>query len=63
MPWGIDPGRFLVAGGRRDRAAGETNRYVVFMAAVAGEIIKGFHVAQEACRILRKLLASTSSWS
>jgi glycosyltransferase involved in cell wall biosynthesis len=26
----------------------------LFMAAVAGEVIKGFHVAQEACRILRE---------
>ena len=26
----------------------------LFMAAVAGEVIKGFHVAHEACRILRE---------
>ena len=31
-----------------------TKRIVkLFMAAVAGEVIKGFHVAHEACRILR----------
>jgi glycosyltransferase involved in cell wall biosynthesis len=29
-------------------------RAVVFMAAVAGEFIKGFHVAHEACRLLRQ---------
>ena len=36
-------------------AAVESNRpTTLFMAAVAGEVIKGFHVAHEACRILRE---------
>jgi hypothetical protein len=29
----------------------------VFMAAVAGEFIKGYHVAHEACRLLRQTRA------
>jgi hypothetical protein len=35
-----------------DGSAGD--KVVLFMAAVAGEVIKGFHVAHEACRILRE---------
>ena len=33
---------------------GSNRRTTLFMAAVAGEVIKGFHVAHEACRILRE---------
>ena len=53
--------------GRRGRRGRETRRSAcegerresaqatrLFMAAVAGETIKGFHVAHEACRILRR---------
>ena len=40
---------------RTPEDAVESNRKTtLFMAAVAGEVIKGFHVAHEACRILRE---------
>ncbi len=40
---------------RAQRENGSAKRVVtLFMAAVAGEVIKGFHVAHEACRILRE---------
>ena len=43
---------------REPRTPGEdvesNRRTTLFMAAVAGEVIKGFHVAHEACRILRE---------
>ncbi|MGP0067525.1 MAG: glycosyltransferase, partial [Isosphaeraceae bacterium] len=35
-------------------SSGPTRPAVAFMAAVAGEFIKGFHVAHEACRLLRQ---------
>ncbi len=59
VPWGIDPARFpWPASGDRDSAPGEDSGdkrvATLFMAAVAGETIKGFHVAHEACRILRE---------
>ena len=38
---------------RGERPAGRAGR-TLFMAAVAGEFIKGFHVAHEACRLLRQ---------
>ncbi len=59
VPWGIDPARFpWPASGDRDSApaedSGDKRVATLFMAAVAGETIKGFHVAHEACRILRE---------
>jgi hypothetical protein len=33
------------------------------MAADAGEVIKGFHMAHEACRILREIGVTLSWWS
>ena len=55
VPWGIDPARFSSPVDDDDSAACETKTVTtLFMAAVAGETIKGFHVAQEACRILRE---------
>ena len=48
------------SGARRPAPNGESNlsrserRHLLFMAAVAGETIKGFHVAHEACRLLRQ---------
>jgi glycosyltransferase involved in cell wall biosynthesis len=60
VPWGMDKMRFPwpVRDGTREceTALGETapSATRLFMAAVAGETIKGFHVAHEACRILRK---------
>jgi len=69
VPWGIDAGRFpwpaepdgrpTVAAeggdpsGARRPAPNEGPTVRLFMAAVAGETIKGFHVAHEACRLLR----------
>jgi glycosyltransferase involved in cell wall biosynthesis len=52
-PWGIDPSRFPWPPPDRLPEALERPA-VLFMAAVAGEAIKGFHVAHEACRILRQ---------
>jgi glycosyltransferase involved in cell wall biosynthesis len=56
VPWGIDPARFPWPPPEETRPAeSATNpKAVVFMAAVAGEFIKGFHVAHEACRLLRQ---------
>ena len=56
VPWGMDPARFPwpppeVSEPDVDAGAKLTT---LFMAAVAGEFIKGFHVAHEACRILRQ---------
>ena len=50
VPWGLDPARFPWP--VPDRPPGQ--KMVLFMAAVAGETIKGFHVAHEACRLLRQ---------
>ena len=47
VPWGMDSARF-------PWPVPEGNRGTLFMAAVAGETIKGYHVAHEACRILRE---------
>ena len=47
VPWGMDSARF-------PWPVPEGNRGTLFMAAVAGETIKGYHVAHEACRILRQ---------
>ena len=58
VPWGMDAARFPWPAPERDGAlatpAPAANRTMLFMAAVAGETIKGFHVAHEACRILRE---------
>jgi glycosyltransferase involved in cell wall biosynthesis len=64
VPWGIDPARFPWtadddANGAEEASSvsardGEKPIVRLFMAAVAGETIKGFHVAHEACRILRE---------
>ena len=58
VPWGLDAARFPWAEepdqpGRPSVTTGaESVR--LFMAAVAGEFIKGFHIAHEACRLLRQ---------
>jgi glycosyltransferase involved in cell wall biosynthesis len=61
VPWGIDPARFPwpPPGHPKDARSKppEEARSTLFMAAVAGETIKGFHVAHEACRILRETRA------
>jgi glycosyltransferase involved in cell wall biosynthesis len=66
VPWGIDAGRFpcpvedVETGAPAVEADGQFGRPTpnklvrLFMAAVAGETIKGFHVAHEACRLLRQ---------
>jgi glycosyltransferase involved in cell wall biosynthesis len=64
VPWGIDLARFpwpaVDDASDSDEASfvsatGEDKPIVrLFMAAVAGEVIKGFHVAREGCRILRE---------
>jgi glycosyltransferase involved in cell wall biosynthesis len=55
VPWGMDPARFPwppPVDELGKRGAGEV--VTLFMAAVQGEFIKGFHVAQAACRMLRR---------
>jgi glycosyltransferase involved in cell wall biosynthesis len=54
VPWGVDGARFPWPPPevRADETAG--GPLTLFMAAVAGEFIKGFHVAHEACRLLRQ---------
>ncbi len=64
VPWGIDAGRFPVPPNPKSEirnpkespAPDPANSRPIrlFMAAVAGEVIKGFHVAHEACRLLRE---------
>ncbi len=56
VPWGIDAARFPWPPPERGWSDEPASRRpaVVFMAAVAGEFIKGFHVAHEACRLLRQ---------
>jgi glycosyltransferase involved in cell wall biosynthesis len=58
VPWGIDPARFPWPPPDHDSEASPTRspdaKVTLFMAAVAGETIKGFHVAHEACKIVRK---------
>jgi glycosyltransferase involved in cell wall biosynthesis len=58
VPWGIDPARFPWPPPDEEAGAGSSRppegKITLFMAAVAGETIKGFHVAHEACRILRE---------
>ena len=61
VPWGLDPARFPLAAARRARTIRRT--VTLFMAAVAGEFIKGFHVAHEACRLLRRCAPTSSWWS
>ncbi len=54
VPWGMDSARFPWPPPDRPQADADTTRpTTLFMAAVAGETIKGYHVAHEACRILR----------
>jgi glycosyltransferase involved in cell wall biosynthesis len=52
VPWGMDATRFPWPVPERERAASGSEPIKLFMAAVAGETIKGYHVAHEACRIL-----------
>ena len=54
VPWGMDPARFPwpPSDGAREHQPGEVT--TLFMAAVAGEVMKGFHVAHQACRLLRE---------
>ena len=60
VPWGIDPARFpwsVTDEANEDaleKSAGGHPAAKLFMASVTGEFIKGFHVAHEACRLLRE---------
>jgi glycosyltransferase involved in cell wall biosynthesis len=55
VPWGLDPARFHWPPPDEPREGPAVGPVVtLFMAAVAGEFIKGFHVAHEACRLLRQ---------
>jgi glycosyltransferase involved in cell wall biosynthesis len=60
VPWGIDPARFPwpppdeARESDRERSSPACPAATLFMAAVAGEFIKGYHVAHEACRLLRQ---------
>ena len=51
VPWGMDPERFPWPVAEGSAGAHVTT---LFMAAVAGETIKGYHIAHAACRILRQ---------
>jgi glycosyltransferase involved in cell wall biosynthesis len=54
IPWGMDTARFPWPPPVEPKTQSEQNLAVLFMAAVAGEFIKGAHVAHEACRLLRQ---------
>jgi len=54
IPWGMDTARFPWPPPEESGAKTENAPAVLFMAAVAGEFIKGAHVAHEACRLLRQ---------
>jgi glycosyltransferase involved in cell wall biosynthesis len=55
VPWGMDSKRFPWPPPEEEQPLTKGNAPArLFMAAVAGETIKGYHVAQEACRILRQ---------
>ena len=53
-PLGPRPGAVSLAAARRAERTVAGQVATLFMAAVAGEFIKGFHVAHEACRLLRQ---------
>ncbi|HZW32276.1 MAG TPA: glycosyltransferase family 4 protein [Isosphaeraceae bacterium] len=54
VPWGMDPARFPWPPPEGLRGASPEGVATLFMAAVQGETIKGFHVAHAACRLLRQ---------
>ena len=54
VPWGMDPARFPWPQGDEARDRQPSGITTLFMAAVAGELMKGFHIAHEACRLLRQ---------
>ena len=54
VPWGMDPARFPWPPPDAPRERAYDDIKTLFMAAVAGEVIKGFHIAHEACRLLRQ---------
>ena len=56
VPFGMDPARFPWPSPEEPQSNESTSGSpaIVFMAAVAGEVIKGYHVAHEACRLLRQ---------
>ncbi len=59
VPWGMDPARFpwppeTPSSGPSGHLPPRGGKATLFMAAVAGELMKGFHVAHEACRLLRQ---------
>lgn len=54
VPWGMDPARFPWPAGSNGHEKSPSDQVRLFMAAVQGEFIKGFHVAHEACRLLRR---------
>ncbi len=54
VPWGMDASRFPWPPPDDEDGTPNGGRTILFMAAVAGETIKGYHVAHEACTILRE---------
>jgi glycosyltransferase involved in cell wall biosynthesis len=54
VPWGMDPARFPWPPPEESPAPFPDAPVTLFMAAVAGEFIKGFHILHEACRRLRR---------
>jgi glycosyltransferase involved in cell wall biosynthesis len=54
VPLGMDSSRFPWPAPEKPEQAAPPPMMTVFMAAVANEFIKGFHIAHEACRLLRQ---------
>jgi glycosyltransferase involved in cell wall biosynthesis len=54
VPWGLDPARFPCPPPDEPREPAASRVLTLFMAAVRGEFIKGFHIAHQACRLLRE---------
>ncbi|MDR3637364.1 MAG: glycosyltransferase family 4 protein [Isosphaeraceae bacterium] len=54
VPWGMDPERFPWPPPEESPASSPDGVVTLFMAAVTGEFIKGFHILHEACRRLRQ---------
>ena len=54
VPWGMDSARFPWPLDDKARDRQPSRITTLFMAAVTGELMKGFHIAHEACRLLRQ---------
>ena len=54
VPWGMDPARFPWPPPAEPRDPARAGVVAFFLAALVNEYMKGFHIAREACRILRR---------